>query len=134
MIVRMQTQFEINRKVSADSLAKAEAIRVQKAEIAARDQFQINIIVLAVLFLFALILISGRVNVSPKVAQGLIFIFFILLFEFVLVVMDPYVDEWSEGAPMVKLLINSIFALVIFFGHTFFAGRLERAISRKMDA
>ena len=66
-------------------------------------------------------------------AEGLIFIFFILLFEFILVAMDPWVDGWSGGNVIIKMAINSSFALVVFAGHQFFEGRLKRALIKTQD-
>ena len=70
---------------------------------------------------------SGKIKTNPKVATGLIFI---LLFEFVLVVMDPHVEVWSNGQVWIKLAVNSIFALAVFAGHQFFEGRMRRLIIR----
>ena len=52
-----------------------------------------------ILVVFGLVLSLGVVKVSPKVAEGLIFFAFLILFEFLLVLSDPYVDSVTGGAP-----------------------------------
>lgn len=130
-----QFQYEYDTKVERDSLGRVEEQRLADQEARAimaetdrRNRLQYGGIFVFVLLLGALVAISGRVNVKPSVAEGLIFIFFILLFEFILVAMDPWVDEWSGGHVMIKMAINSAFALIVFAGHQFFEGRLKKVL------
>lgn len=133
-------QNEFNTRQLLDSLAQVEAARIRSEQIKAeeealalRNRIQYSAIIIFVLLLGSLIAISGRFDVSPSVAAALIFIFFILLFEFLLVVMDPFVDAWSGGNAIIKLAINSVFALVIFFGHQYFEGRIKAILIRHTD-
>jgi tetratricopeptide (TPR) repeat protein len=135
MVVKKDTEFKLQEEVVADSLAKVEQMRMEEAELiristekAERNRIQISGVILFVLFLFMLIVLSGKLNLSENTAEGLIFVFFILLFEFILVVMDPWVDEVSNGEVIVKLALNSSFALILFFGHHYFAQRLKATI------
>lgn len=132
---RQMQQMEMERQAIADSLSLAreeemrlEIIQQEQAAKDRRNRLQISGVIILVLLLGSIIALSGKVNMKPSVAGGLIFIFFILLFEFILVVTDPWVDEWSDGEVAVKLGINSAFALIVFFGHQFFEGRLKRAL------
>ncbi|MBL4577079.1 MAG: hypothetical protein JKX74_01325, partial [Flavobacteriales bacterium] len=67
----------------------------------------------------------GKLSLPVKVAEGLIFFSFLILFEFILVLADPYVDNWTGGAPGLKLLINATIAALIFPLHAFFEARLK---------
>ena len=75
--------------------------------------------------LFGGVLALGFINVSERVAEGIIFFSFLILFEFLLVLADPYIDRWSGGAPGFKLLFNAGIAALIFPAHAFFESRLK---------
>jgi len=62
--------------------------------------------------------------------ESLVFFVFLLFFEFLLV-LDPYIDSWSGGAPGIKLLFNSGIAALIFPLHSFFESKLKGQISKK---
>jgi tetratricopeptide (TPR) repeat protein len=140
VMVQRDMEYQYHQQAVQDSLAEAETVRLEQVALAAeiseldyRNRIQISGVVLFVLFLLSLIVMSGHLNIGPNTAEGLIFIFFILLFEFILVVMDPWVDKWSDGEVIVKLAINSSFALLIYFGHHFFAGRLKGRILQNSE-
>jgi tetratricopeptide (TPR) repeat protein len=133
--VRSQFKFEFEQEAIRDSLAHVEQLQAEEAArekasvaLAFRNRIQISGVTLLVLLMLPLIMMSGRLRIGRNIAQGLIFVFFILLFEFVLVIMDPWVESWSSGQVGIKLTINMSFALVLYFGHHYFAERLKAAI------
>ena len=108
----------------------------EKARIAAeqtnrRDNLQYSIMLVGILAVFGFILSLGRISVSPKFAEGLIFFAFLLFFEFLLVLTDPYVDNITNGEPMYKLLVNAVLAGLIFPAHAFFERMLKEKLVRK---
>ena len=82
-------------------------------------------ILIALLVLFGGVLSLGFVKVSPRMAEGIIFFSFLILFEFLLVLADPYIDGWSGGAPGFKLLFNAGIAALIFPAHAFFEAKIK---------
>ena len=72
----------------------------------------------------------GFVKVSERVAQGLIFVSLLLVFEFILVFMDPYLDNITRGVPIYKLLVNVLLATFIFPVHGFLEGRFKRRVKK----
>lgn len=132
--------YNQQKKNLNDSLQKAEFERVEmeKKEAALKkkkemNRLQYSAIVIIVLLLASVISLSGKLNISPGFVEGLIFIFFILLFEFLLVITDPWIDQWSDGQVGIKLFINSLFALIIFFGHHYFEGKLKSLIMNRIS-
>jgi tetratricopeptide (TPR) repeat protein len=130
-LIRKEAEYEFEKQIVADSVAQAykeaelAAIEAQKAEKHLRaNRIQFSGIIVIVLLLALIIAFSGRISMTRRMADGLVFIFFILLFELGLVIMDPYVDDWSEGQVGIKLAVNTVFALIVFFGHQFFEKRL----------
>ncbi|MBL4716398.1 MAG: hypothetical protein JKX95_07160, partial [Bacteroidia bacterium] len=42
--------------------------------------------------------------------------------------LDPYIEEWTGGAPGYKLLFNALLAGLIFPLHQFFEGKLKKRL------
>lgn len=94
-----------------------------------RNNLQYSIIII-VIVLLALGLVSlGRIQISHRMAEGLIFFTFLLFFEFLLVLLDPYIERLSSGAPALKLAFNAILAGMIFPLHSFFEERIKSKLA-----
>ena len=89
---------------------------------------QYSIIMIAVVSMLIFVLSLGTMKVSNSIVEGAVFFTFLLIFEFILVLVDPYIDRYTGGAPGWKLLINALVAAVIFPLHAY----LERLIKRKV--
>ncbi|MBL4655700.1 MAG: hypothetical protein JKY33_07750, partial [Bacteroidia bacterium] len=93
-----------------------------------RDNLHYSAIFIGILILFGGVLMLGFVKVRPKDAEGIIFIAFLILFEFVLVLADPHIEQYTGGAPGYKLLFNAGIAGLMFPLHQFFEGKLKKRI------
>ncbi|GAB5464822.1 MAG: hypothetical protein Kapaf2KO_02580 [Candidatus Kapaibacteriales bacterium] len=80
-----------------------------------------------------ILLLAGKLNLSVFVARAFVFLAFIFLFEFILVMIDPITDEYSEGIPMIKFSINLALAIVIFPMHQFFEKKVSQRLSKPED-
>ena len=123
--IRQQTQYEFEKAALVKEQEEKEASRIVAEETSRRDNLQYSIILLGLLVLGSLVLGLGKLSVSTRMAEGLIFFSFLILFEFILVLADPYVDVWTGGAPGWKLLINAAIAALIFPLHAFFETKLK---------
>jgi len=94
------------------------------------DNIQYSGIMVFMLVLVVLVLMNGRIHFSERMAGGLVFFTFLLLFEFSLVLLDPYIEEYSSGAPVIKLAFNALLAAFIFPLHSFFESILKRRLVR----
>ena len=128
-------RMEFQKQMFADSLARNEEVllaqQIEEELIQSknrRNQIQYSLVVMVVLFLAALIAVVAKFSINPKVASTLIFIFFILIFEFLLVVLDPWVETITDGEVGFKIGINSIMALLIFGIHQISEKRLKKAL------
>lgn len=127
--------FEYRQKLFADSIAEVrvqeEELRLANLEASAhnrRNRVQYSGIIILVILLALLIGFSKKVRLGNRTAEAIIFVFFILIFEFVLVVLDPYIAQWSDDEVGFKLAINSIFALLIFFAHHYLEGKIKKRL------
>ena len=126
--IRQQTKYEFEKTQLVKEQVERERERVLGEETSRRDNLQYSVILIAILLLFGGVLGLGFIKVSPAVAEGLIFFAFLIVFEFLLVLADPYVDLYTGGAPGWKLLLNAGIAACIFPLHSFF----ERVMKRKL--
>ena len=126
--IRQQTKYEFEKAQLIKEQEEKERVRLEAETTARRDNLQYSVILIALLVLFGGVLSLGFVKVSPRMAEGIIFFSFLILFEFFLVLADPYIDNWSGGAPGIKLLFNAGIAALIFPAHAFFESRMKNRI------
>jgi tetratricopeptide (TPR) repeat protein len=126
--IRQQTQYEFEKAQLVKEQEEKEAARIEQEEKERKDNIQYSMIFLGILLVFGVVLSSGKFNISPKFAEGLIFFAFLLFFEFCLVLLDPIIDDWSSGEPIYKLLFNAVLAGAIFPLHAFFEKLLKKRL------
>jgi tetratricopeptide (TPR) repeat protein len=122
-------EFE-KEKILKENEAKEQA-RILAEETSRRNNLQYSLIFLGILLLFGIVLSLGFIKVSANVAEGLIFFAFLILFEFVLVFVEPYLETYTNGEPMYNLLANSIIALLIFPLHDVLESKLKKRLVKK---
>jgi len=123
--IRQQTKYEFEKGQLIKEQEEKERARLEAEVMGRRDNLQYSVILIALLVLFGGVLSLGFVKVSVRMAEGIIFFSFLILFEFLLVLADPYIDNWSSGAPGIKLLFNAGIAALIFPAHAFFESKLK---------
>lgn len=129
--IRQQTKYEFEKAQLVKEQEEKETARQLAEETSRRDNLQYSVILIAILVLFSGILALGFINVSERMAEGIIFFSFLILFEFLLVLADPSIERWSGGAPGIKLLFNAGIAALIFPAHAFFESRLKGRLVKK---
>lgn len=86
-------------------------------------------IFLGIVFFFLMVFMAAKLSLPEWLANGIVFFAFVLLFEFVLVVLDPFIDSVSNGKPVIKLGCNVLLALFIIPLHSLFEKRLRRFLT-----
>ena len=127
--IRKQTLYEFEKAQLVKEHKEKETLRVQAEAITRRDNLQYSIVLICLLAIGGLVAMLGRLKLSEKVAEGLIFFAFLIFFEFALVLADPLIEQLSEGAPGVKLLFNASIAALIFPLHAFIETNLKSRLS-----
>ncbi|MBL4733857.1 MAG: tetratricopeptide repeat protein [Flavobacteriales bacterium] len=123
--IRQQTKYEFEKVQLMKDQEEQEVTRLRTEAKSRRDNLQYSVILIALLVLFGGVLSLGFINLSIRMSEGIIFFSFLILFEFLLVLADPYIEGWSGGAPGIKLLFNAAIAAFIFPAHAFFESRLK---------
>lgn len=127
--IRQQTKYEFEKAQLIKE--QEEKARLEAEATDRRDNLQYSVILIAILILFGWVLSLGFVKVSPRMAEGIIFFSFLILFEFLLVLADPTIERWSGGAPGIKRLFNAGIAALIFPAHAFFESKMKGRLVKK---
>ncbi len=90
-----------------------------------------------VLFLAAMLVAafwSGRFAIPLRVAKGVVFVTVVLLFEFLLVLLDPYIEKYAGGNPALALAFNGTLALGMLPVFNFLVNKLTVRITKMQVA
>ena len=117
-------------QIEAERQAEKEA-RLQAEKISRRNNIQYLTISMILLFLGFIMMLNGKIQMPEWLARSLVFVTFILLFEFILVVIDPITDDYSEGEPLVKLSINLVIAFILYPMHQFFSRKVTTRLIKR---
>ena len=127
-VVRQEVKYNFEKaQIVKENEAKEQA-RIKEEQTSRRNNLQYSLIFLGIILLFGVVLSLGFIKVSPSVAEGIIFFAFLILFEFILVFTEPYLEAYTNGEPMYNLLGNSVLALMIFPVHAILEKLLKKRI------
>lgn len=130
--------FELHKIQYLDSLKKAESEKryqekVQREEDANNRKARIQYLGI---FIFISLLLGGiflirRISLPVIWLEGGIFFTALLLFEFLYLILDPWVELVSRGTPIYKFGINLILGLLVFYAHNMLEINLKRRLIRE---
>jgi uncharacterized membrane protein len=118
--LQQQYAFESQQQIAARE-AEREAQALQETQ-----NFQFLLIFGIVGVAFIGLLLTGRLKVSQRVAGVLTLFVVLLLFEALLVFLDPLMDAYTGGLPLPKLGANLLLAIGFTFGHEWVNRRLGK--------
>jgi tetratricopeptide (TPR) repeat protein len=110
---KIQAKFEEEKARIIEENKAKERARQEAEELKRRNNLQHSLIFIGVLILFAFTIFSGIVQIPQYLIEGLIFFTFLILFEFILVFLNPFVESYTYGQPIYKLVANSLIAILI---------------------
>ena len=128
-IGRLEANYEFEKaEVERNKLEEEHRVALVKVQ-QRRDNLQYSAILIIIIILFTGMFLIARLNIPIKLAEGIVFFSFLLFFEFTLVLLDPYIEVYSSGAPAIKLAFNAVLAALIFPMHSFFEKKLKHQIT-----
>ncbi|MFH1320285.1 MAG: tetratricopeptide repeat protein [Bacteroidota bacterium] len=127
-IGKLEAKYEMEKELAEEKRVAEEQKRIEAEKEARSNNLQYSGILIFIVLLFVGVFMLGRVAIPVRFAEGIIFFTFLLFFEFTLVLLDPYIEQFSAGAPAIKLGFNAIIAGLIFPLHSFFEERLKKRI------
>jgi len=132
-IGKLEARHEMEVAEQERIKAAQEEARIKTASIRRRNTLQYSGIVFLLLIVAIVVVLLGIVRVNDNVARGVTFFTFLILFEFMIVLLDPTVEKISNGEPAIKLFFNALIAVCIFPIHGFFEKKLIRRLTRKNE-
>ena len=123
--IRQQMKYEFEKAQLVKEQEENEKRRILNEKLKRRDNLQYSVVLICLLVIGVVVAMLGRLSLPERIAEGIIFFSFLILFEFLLVLADPYIEEWSGGAPGFKLLFNAGIAALIFPAHAFFESKMK---------
>lgn len=118
---RLQTKYDFYRKRDQQArYASAVAARRQT-----RNQQQYFLIFGGLLLLGTVLLVFARLGIPRGVLTAASFFAALLFFEALLVYLDPFIENYSEGYLLPKLGLNLVLAVFFAFGHRWLERRLH---------
>ncbi|OFY62846.1 MAG: hypothetical protein A3H98_09765 [Bacteroidetes bacterium RIFCSPLOWO2_02_FULL_36_8] len=150
-ITDMQTRYEADKKERENKLLrqkknirvleekqKTEKEREELEKIQRRNMLQYSGIGLTLFVLFiGIFLFARRFGKSMehsknltyiKITEASLFISFLIFFEFILVLLDPNLEKFTGGEPLLKLFFNVLLAGVIFPLHNLLEKKLSPSL------
>lgn len=126
-IGKIEAKFEIEQSLIEEENKIKEQERILNEANSRRDLLQFSGVSIFTVLIFILIFYISKKNFSISLIDTLAFLAFLLTYEFILVFADPYIDSWSKGIPIYKLLMNFSIALLFIPFH-----RLEFRFKNKL--
>lgn len=127
-IAKAESRAEFEKHQLIKEQDAKETARIEAEKIARRNSIQYSGIGFGLFAIFGLVFFLGRIQLPKWAVELSVFLPFLIFFEFLLVITDPYADAWSEGVPLIKLGINVVMAAAIFPLHSFFESFLKNRL------
>jgi tetratricopeptide (TPR) repeat protein len=116
-IAELQTAFELQQQAKKAQMEEAERER--------KNSLQYSGIFFAAIFLFVCVFIFGKFNVAASLVEKMLFFTFLLCFEFILLLTDPYIEQFTQREPLFTLLANAMLALMIVPAHQYLENKIK---------
>ncbi|MBW8050654.1 MAG: tetratricopeptide repeat protein [Cytophagales bacterium] len=129
-ITRLVTRYEMEKQYEAEKRAAEEKAKAEAEKKARSSLVQISVIGLVLGLALIAILFSGRFAIPVAAAKVVVFVFIVFLFEFILVLLDPFIAKIFGGNPAIQLLCNGLVALLVFPLFNFLLTRLTQKVAK----
>ncbi len=123
------------QKLAYDNMAKKieqqkqqDAATKAQAKLSATYRLYYYGLIMFLIFTFIIFVSISKLKVPLALSKSVILFCILLSFEFLLVLVDRYTDNFVDGNPFYKLVINFIIALVVLVLHNF----ITKTVSKKV--
>jgi len=127
-IGKLEAKYEMEKAEQELKRKEEEQVSILAEQTQRRNLLQYSGTLIFIVTLFITILFSGKLNIPIRFAEGGVFFTFLLVFEFLLVLTDPYIEQYTGGEPAYKLIINAGLAGLIFPLHSIAETQLKRRL------
>lgn len=131
-IGKLEGRHEIQMAEMEHKKTEMEELRIKTEQRKRNHLLQYSGILVLLILIALTVVVLGFKKVSSAMASTVSFFAFLLLFEFLLVLLDPFIDRLSHGEPVYKLFFNALIAACIFPFHAFFEKILRKKLIKGM--
>ena len=103
----------VKLQVDNDNRRRERLVREEEANTEHRHSVQYMGFTIGLIILFIVLVMLGLFVISPRALRALGFFSFIFLFEFIILLADKQIHEWTHGEPWKILLIKIFLAAVL---------------------
>jgi len=125
-LVKKESRYQFEKEADEAKRKEDEAQRLADLETERRNNLQYLSIFAGLLVLFGGLAFMGRFRIPVRVLDIALFAALLILFEFLLILFDPILDQYTGGIPIQKLVFNSVIALGFAPLHGFLEGKLRK--------
>ena len=118
---RIESRYQFEKEAEDQKRKQAEAQRLAQLETDRRNNLQYLSIFAGLLVLFGGLTFVAKLKIPARVLDISLFAALLILFEFLLILFDPILDQYTGGIPVQKLVFNSVIALAFAPLHGFCA-------------
>lgn len=129
---KVEGKYELELQLERKKQTEKELLQKENEEIQRRSNLQYSAIFIFIFLTFLSVFVLGKLVTSDRTIEAMIFLSFLILFEFLLVLIDPVIDIYSNGLPLFNLSVNIGLALLIFPLHHFFETKLKEIVNRNI--
>jgi tetratricopeptide (TPR) repeat protein len=123
---RIESRYQFEKEAEDQKRKQAEAKRIADLETQRRNNLQYLSIFAGLMVLFGGLAFVGKLKIPARVLDISLFAALLILFEFLLILFDPILDQFTGGIPIQKLVFNSVIALGFAPLHGFLEKKLKR--------
>jgi len=125
---RIESRYQFEKEAEEAKRKEQEAQRLAQIETERRNNLQYLSIFAGILLIFGGLAFMGRFRIPVRVLDVALFASLLILFEFLLILFDPILDDFTGGIPIEKLIFNSVIALGFAPLHTFLETKLRQRL------
>jgi tetratricopeptide (TPR) repeat protein len=122
---KLHGKYEILKLIEEEKRTQTELERQKKIELNRKNSLQYTGIFLFCVLLSIVAVLLWRVRTNTRLTEVLIFLAFIVVVEFVILLIDPYLLEFTGGRPIFSLLGNTVLAIVLVPLHQFIESKIS---------
>ncbi|WP_338815300.1 tetratricopeptide repeat protein [Bernardetia sp. Wsw4-3y2] len=121
---RLQGNFEIERKVAQEKEEEEKKSQLLKEKIERQNMLIYTGITIILIVIIGFLYLLKTLNASENVLKAGLFFVLLLLFEFILLLLEPKIEVLSAGNILIKLIANLIIAFPIVPLHSWLEKKL----------
>lgn len=126
---RIESRYQFEKEAEETKRKEQEAQRIAQEATERRDNLQYLSIFGGIIALFGVLAFLGRFQIPVRVLNIVLFASLLIVFEFLLILFDPILDQYTGGIPIQKLVFNSLIALGFAPLHGFLEQRLRKRLT-----